>query len=191
VFLNIFCLAGRRKWLFRREWPCPFTTVQHKQYSRNLHYYRNAYVWAYVCSEYSKLRPSPDTEIEKFVIIGITFANNNINKLSYRKRTHSAQLSRYRPGQALGVPGGWGSRISRQSAQEGGKVVSPSHRPSLLQKGFLVLISVTGWVDPRVTMRPEGLSHWKIPVTPSRIEPVTFWFVAQCLNQPTERKGNK
>jgi hypothetical protein len=33
------------------------------------------------------------------------------------------------------------------------------------QEGFLVLISVKGWVDPRSTMRPDGLSHWKIPVT--------------------------
>jgi hypothetical protein len=84
------------------------------------------------------------------------------------------KLSRYRPGQALGVPGAWGSRISRQSAHECGKVVSPTLRPSLPQEGLLVLISVRSWIDPRATMRPEGLSNWKIPVTPSGIEPATF-----------------
>ena len=89
--------------------------------------------------------------------------------------------SHYRPGQALRVPGVWSFQISRQSAHEGGKVVSPKHRPPLPPKIFLVFIFLTGWVDPRVIVRPEGLCQWKNSFKPSGIEPAAFWLLAQCL----------
>ena len=79
--------------------------------------------------------------------------------------------SHYRPGQALRVPGAWGSQLSRQSVHERGKVVRPTHRPPLLQETFLVLISVRGWVNPWAIVRPGILCQWKIPVTPIGIEP--------------------
>jgi hypothetical protein len=65
------------------------------------------------------------------------------------------------------------SRISRQSAHEGGKVVSLMHRPPLPPHVIpFILICLRGCFDPRGLVRLEGLSQWKIP-----IEAATFRLV--------------
>jgi hypothetical protein len=43
--------------------------------------------------------------------------------------------SDYRAGHTLRIPGSWGFQISRKSVHEGGRVVSPTHRPPLPPPG--------------------------------------------------------
>jgi hypothetical protein len=81
-------------------------------------------------------------------------------------------------------PGGRGSQIFRQSAHEGGKVVSPMHRPPLPPVNIPVnWFVLRGWIDPRAIVWLKRLCQWKILVTPLGIEPMTFQFVVQCLKQ--------
>jgi len=89
------------------------------------------------------------------------------------------KLSLYRTGQTNMAPGGWGS-------QKVVKVVSPRHRPPLTPPprrypwySFLLEAGLT----PRVMVRPEEISQWKIPMTPTENEPATSRVVEQCLNQ--------
>jgi hypothetical protein len=79
--------------------------------------------------------------------------------------------------------GGRISQISRQSADEGGKVVRHLLRPLYPQEIFLVIISVRSWVNPRAIGRQAELCQQNIPITLPGIEPATFRLVPQCLNQ--------
>jgi len=63
----------------------------------------------------------------------------------------------------------------KKSAQDGGKVVSPTHRPPLPLTKYSWYSTVRGWVDPRAIVRPEG------------IEPATFRLAAQSRNQLRHR----
>ena len=96
------------------------------------------------------------------------------------------KLSLYRPGQALRVRG-WlrlptipdsrRTNAVRLSALCTGRLYIGRRYP---QNSFL-----WRWVDSRAIVRPEGSIQWKIPISPSGIEPAAFPLVAECLNWAT------
>jgi hypothetical protein len=66
---------------------------------------------------------------------------------------------------------------------DGGEV-GLTHRQRFAVSGrIVILISVRILVDLSATVRLEGLGELKIIIAVSPIEPATFRFVKQCLNQ--------
>jgi len=133
-FLLLFCCAAGR----RRPWhPHSWEFLNHTQ--------RRTTVW----KSYQKSpRPLPDNyptlTTDKSLCYRVGFepaisavqrpqnyaieravTGTGINPQLRVKQCH------YRPGHTFRVPGSRGSQISRQSAIEGGNVVSPTHRPPL------------------------------------------------------------
>ena len=100
-------------------------------------------------------------------------------KLSLRGKGKSVSLQ---PRGAQRVPGNYGFQITWQWPRMLVRLSALRTDRFYPQEMLLVLISVRGWVDPRVIVRSEGLCQYKIPMTPSEIEPATFRFVAQHLN---------
>ena len=59
-----------------------------------------------------------------------------------RESKDKVKQSHYRPEQTQWIAGGWGSQILIESAHEGGKFVSPTHRPPYIcSYVFLAVVS--------------------------------------------------
>jgi hypothetical protein len=104
--------------------------------------------------------------------------------------THAVKLDKlslYSPEQALRIPEGCFQNVCTISTYR--RQVFQHYAPVVFtpQDILLGLVSVRGWEDLRALVRPEKWSQWKIPVTPSGIEPATFQLVVQCFHRLRHR----
>jgi hypothetical protein len=91
------------------------------------------------------------------------------------------------PVQALRVPGVWASKISRQSAHEGGNVASPRHLPSLPPRKyswFSFLLEAKPSPRPWYYRKDYVIKKFQWHHQESK---PTFWLVAQILNKLSHR----
>jgi len=93
--------------------------------------------------------------------------------------------SLHMPGQALRVPEFKSLRFD--DFQQINVFISPALstiRLYPIKEIFLLFISVIGWVEIRIILRPEKLRQWKFPVTSSWTQTATFRLVGQCIKYP-------
>jgi hypothetical protein len=127
----------------------------------------------------------------RFVNVIITYSRNDILGLSFAvtscptlsNKLKKVKLSLQQAVKSHKVLRCWGSHIFYTIGSLLVVNLSASCPGSPQPPGrVLVLISVSGWVDPRAIVRLEGLGQLKNPMTWS-VESTTFRLVAYCLNQ--------